>query len=175
VSWYDVNSCPLWLTDCNKSTLSVYPVSEPRCQAETSRIQSWSDSYPVARWGAKFLKMRLISSTSDFIWHLRRLKFKDSEFVTYEMASKIQIPLSNMFRSQHSSERKRKYNIYVPEKNIKIFYIILMYVPCMLCSLLSRPTNAQYIFIENILYTVSTPWRCCGYIETCRSIAIYKI
>lgn len=151
MSWYDVNSCPLWLTDCNKSTLSVYPVSEPRCQAETSRIQSWSDSYPVARWGAKFLKMRLISSTSDFIWHLRRLKFKDSEFVTYEMASKIQIPLSNMFRSQHSSERKRKYNIYVPEKTLK--YFTLFWCMCRACCVVWYPDQQMHnMYLLRIFY-----------------------
>jgi len=38
---------------------------------------------------------------------------------------------------------------------------IVMYVPCILYSLLSRPTNAQhtsiYVYINNILYNVSTP------------------
>jgi hypothetical protein len=29
---------------------------------------------------------------------------------------------------------------------------ILMYVPCILYSLLSRPTNAQHIFVNNIIY-----------------------
>ena len=32
-----------------------------------------------------------------------------------------------------------------------------MYVPCILYSLLPRPTNAQRICINNILYIVSTP------------------
>jgi len=32
-----------------------------------------------------------------------------------------------------------------------------MHVPCILYSLLSRSTNAQHIYINNILYIISTP------------------
>jgi len=45
-------------------------------------------------------------------------------------------------------------NTWTP--GIYIFFI-LMYVPCILNSLLSRSTKAQHIYINNILYTVSTP------------------
>ena len=32
-----------------------------------------------------------------------------------------------------------------------------MYVPCILYNLLSKPTNAQHIYINNILHIVSIP------------------
>jgi len=34
---------------------------------------------------------------------------------------------------------------------------ILMYVPCILNSLLSRPTNSKHPYINNISYMVNTP------------------
>ena len=147
----------------------MYPVSEPRCQAETFRIQSWSDSCPVARWGAKSLKMCLTSSHSDFIWHLRRPKFTDSWArnlwnVLQNPNTALKYVLFPIFL-----RKKEKVQHSYTRNNIKICYYILMYVPCMLYSLLPRPTNEQYIFIKIILYIVSTPWRCCGCIETCRS------
>ena len=36
------------------------------------------------------------------------------------------------------------------------FYCVLMYVPRVLNSSLTRPTNAQHIYTNNILYIVST-------------------
>ena len=39
---------------------------------------------------------------------------------------------------------------------INTFCITLINVPCILYSLLSRPTNAQYMHINNILYILST-------------------
>ena len=43
-------------------------------------------------------------------------------------------------------------------KDKKIYYSLLMYLPCILYSLLSRPTNAIYIYIYiNVLYIVITP------------------
>jgi len=47
-------------------------------------------------------------------------------------------------------------NITDARCNHEVVDIILMYVPCILYSLLSRPTNAQHIYIYNILYIVST-------------------
>jgi hypothetical protein len=46
------------------------------------------------------------------------------------------------------------YSIFQEEHDIFVI-IILMYVPCILYSLLSRPTNAQCIYIK-IFYIIST-------------------
>ena len=40
---------------------------------------------------------------------------------------------------------------------LSIVSSFLMHVPCILYSLLSRPTNAQHIYSNNILYIESTP------------------
>jgi len=37
---------------------------------------------------------------------------------------------------------------------LHLYWIVFMYVPCILYSLLSRPTNTQHIFINNVLYIV---------------------
>lgn len=147
--WCEVNSCPLWLTDYDKNSLPMYPVSEPRCQAETSRIQSWSDSCLVARRGAKLLKMRLTSSHSDFIWHLTRLKFTDSDLVTYETSAINQIPLSNTFHSRYSSERERESTIFIYQKKHKnmLFY---MYRAC--CIVCYPDQEMHYMYLLRLFY-----------------------
>ena len=46
--------------------------------------------------------------------------------------------------------------LYCDVRAVHFVQFIVMYIPCILYSLLSTPTNALHIFINNILYIAST-------------------
>jgi hypothetical protein len=102
-----------------------------------------------------------------------------------KMSSAVDIQMANTWLAKIASEQRQRivkyrpfsysnYIFNIPRKctlynliyiYIYIFYAlkhvgdIFMYIPCVLCSLLSRPTNAHYLYTNNILYIVSTPAR----------------
>ena len=57
----------------------------------------------------------------------------------------------------HNREEWKK--LLSTARNLRILHMLKewMNVPCILYSLISRPTNAQHIYINNILYIISTP------------------